>query len=45
MAPEQSRDASAVDRRADLWSLGCILYRMTVGVEPFPGDDVREILR
>ncbi len=45
MAPEQSRDASTVDRRADLWSLGCILYRLTVGVEPFPGDNVRATLR
>jgi len=45
MAPEQSRDASTADRRADLWSLGCILYRLTVGVEPFPGDSVRETLR
>jgi hypothetical protein len=44
MAPEQSRDASRVDRRADLWSLGCLLYRLTVGVEPFAGEDLREIL-
>jgi serine/threonine-protein kinase len=45
MAPEQSKDASTVDRRADLWSVGCILYRLTVGAEPFPGDDIHETLR
>jgi hypothetical protein len=43
MAPEQIRDASSVDRRADLWSLGCILYRLTCGVPPFEGDDIIEL--
>jgi serine/threonine-protein kinase len=43
MAPEQTRDSSDVDRRADLWALGCLLYRLTVGVAPFEGDDVPEL--
>lgn len=36
-APEQCRDASAVTPAADLFSLGCILYEMTCGVDPFNG--------
>ena len=31
MAPEQIRDASRVDARADIFSLGCILYEMVCG--------------
>ncbi len=36
MAPEQLRD-QAVDARADLFSLGCVLYRMATGEQPFKG--------
>ena len=43
MAPEQIRDSSTVDRRADLWSLGCILYRLVCGVPAFEGDDIIEL--
>ena len=40
MAPEQIRDPSVVDARADLFSLGVILYELTCGVRPFLGSDL-----
>ena len=39
MAPEQFRDAKTVDRRADLFSLGCILYELVAGFPPFEYTD------
>ncbi|NLE85441.1 MAG: serine/threonine protein kinase [Myxococcales bacterium] len=38
MAPEQVKSKD-VDRRADVFSLGCLLYLTTVGRRPFHGDD------
>ncbi len=35
MAPEQIRDASTVDSRADMFSLGCLLYYLVCGRPPF----------
>ncbi len=43
MAPEQFRDVSGVDRRADLFALGCILYEMVCGERTFPGKDIMTI--
>ncbi|MFM7150668.1 MAG: protein kinase domain-containing protein [Gemmataceae bacterium] len=38
MSPEQARDASQVDIRADIWSLGATLYWCLTGQLPFPGE-------
>jgi eukaryotic-like serine/threonine-protein kinase len=43
MAPEQGR-GQPVDHRADLFSLGCVLYRMTTGKAAFRGADFVSLL-
>ncbi len=43
MSPEQARGEPA-DTRSDLFSLGCILYRLCAGVEPFQGTTSYAIL-
>ena len=43
MAPEQAR-GKAVDKRADIWSFGCVLFEMLTGARAFGGDDVAETL-
>jgi serine/threonine-protein kinase len=42
MSPEQARGRS-VDRRADIWAFGCVLYEMLTGQRAFPGDTVADV--
>ncbi len=44
MAPEQMKSTRDVDARADVWSLGAVLYEMLVGAPAFAGSNMIEIL-
>lgn len=44
MAPEQIESSRDVDARADIYSIGAILYRLTSGVNPYRGETVMSIL-
>jgi serine/threonine-protein kinase len=43
MAPEQAR-GKPVDKRADIWAFGCVLYEMLTGRRAFGGDTVPDTL-
>ena len=43
MAPEQAR-GKTVDRRADIWAYGVVLFEMLTATRAFPGDDVTDVL-
>jgi Tol biopolymer transport system component len=43
MAPEQAR-GKAVDRRADIWAFGAVLYEMLSGQRALKGDEVPDVL-
>lgn len=38
MSPEQITDSRSVDKRADIYSMGVMLYEMLTGSKPFPSN-------
>jgi len=43
MAPEQAR-GKTVDKRADIWAFGCVVYFMLTGEAAFAGETITDIL-
>jgi Tol biopolymer transport system component len=43
MAPEQAR-GNPVDKRADIWAFGCVVYEMLTARQPFSGDTMTDTL-
>lgn len=44
LAPEQIKDPTSVDHRADIWSLGVVLHELISGALPFTADTVSGVL-
>ena len=46
MAPEQAKNSSTVDDRADIYSLGCTFYYLLTGKPPFTGgSNIEKLLK
>ena len=43
MAPEQAK-GKTVDKRADIWAFGVVLFEMLTGRRAFAGEDISEVL-
>ncbi|HEX2734632.1 MAG TPA: serine/threonine-protein kinase [Polyangiaceae bacterium] len=45
MSPEQLESSKQADERADIWSLGVILYELLIGNVPFGGETLPQLVR
>lgn len=45
MAPEQAMDVRSADHRADIYSLGCTMYRLLTGAPLYDGDSLMQRLQ
>ena len=45
ISPEQAMDASTVDSRADMYSLGIVFFEMLCGQRPYEGTSPSEVIR
>jgi serine/threonine-protein kinase len=45
MSPEQAAGGQDLDGRSDLYSLGCVLYKMLAGEPPFTGPTAASVIR
>jgi eukaryotic-like serine/threonine-protein kinase len=43
MAPEQAK-GKPVDKRADIWAFGCVLFEMVTARRPFDGEDITDTI-
>ncbi|MDD1751145.1 MAG: serine/threonine-protein kinase, partial [Methanothrix sp.] len=43
MSPEQAK-GKAVDKRADIWAFGCVLYECLTGSRAFQGETISEVV-
>jgi tetratricopeptide (TPR) repeat protein len=44
LAPEQARGEPSIDARADVFALGCVMFRCVTGKRPFMGEDDLSVL-